>query len=76
MTFIQRRSSNVDFKEIILMFRYSDIPLLRLLLGLSESGLISGVVLILNIEYSKCSKISNVLCHTFLGQICFYAVVS
>ena len=47
---------------------YSKIPLLRPLLGMSESGLISGMVLILNIEYGKCSKISNTLFHTFFGQ--------
>ena len=46
------------------------------LLGLSKSGLISGVVLILNIEYSKCPEISNTLFHTFLAKflllcICF-----
>ena len=41
------------------VWKYSTIPLLRPLLWLFKSGLTSGVVLILNIEYSKCPKISN-----------------
>ena len=45
----------------------SKIPLLRPLLGLFKSGLISGVVLILNIDYGKCPKISNTLFQTFLA---------
>ena len=37
-------------------------------LGLPKSGLISGVVLILNIKYNKSPKISNILFHTFLAK--------
>ena len=48
---------------------YSRVPLLRPLFGLSKSGLIRVMVLILNIEYSKCPKISNALFHTFLSKL-------
>ena len=41
------------------------MPLLRPLLGPSKSGLISGVVPILNTKYSKCPKVSNTLFHIF-----------
>ena len=51
---------------------------LSLPLGLSKSGLISWMVLIiLNIESSKCPEISNSLFHTFPDQtFSYYAVVS
>ena len=55
---------------------YSTIPLLRPLLGLSKSGLISGMVLILNTGYSKCPEISRLYFFIpFLPNFCFYAVV-
>ena len=38
--------------------------------------MISEVVLILNVEYSKWPKISNTSFRTFLINVCFYAVVS
>ena len=44
-----------------------------------SKSLISGMVLILNIEYSKCPKILNTLFHNFFFFFCikfaFYAVV-
>ena len=56
---------------------YSKNPLLRPLLELSKNGLICGMVLVLNIEYGKCPKISNTLFHTFFFYFAyFYAVVS
>ena len=45
------------------------ISLLRPHLGLSKSGLISKVVLILTIEHSKCHTISKTLFHTFFATI-------
>ena len=57
--------------------KYSEIPLQRPLLELSKSGPISGVVLILNIEYGKYHKMGNTLFHTLFGlNYAFYAVVS
>ena len=43
--------------------KYSKFLLLRPLLGLSKSGLISGMVLILIEEESKCPQIWNTLFH-------------
>ena len=51
---------------------YSKLLLLRPLLGLSKSGIICGVVLMLNIEYSKCPKISNTLFHIFLAELLLF----
>ena len=57
--------------------QYSKIPLLRPRLGLSQSGRISGVVLILTIEYGKCPKMSNTFISYISGlNFTFYAVVS
>ena len=61
---------------LISPWKYIRIPLSRPLLGLSKSGLISGVVLILNIECSKRPKISSFFCLTFAFMQLFLKILS